>query len=216
MICPKCGSENVNVQAVTETKEKRKRGILYWVLIGWWWEPFAWLMFGLIKLLFELFGKHTKISSKTHTEAICQNCGNRWKVSKSDVRNASRPNVQQTQMPQQQGQSWINGETVSSIGSGVMGKLHSPELPFYKRKWFLVTCGIVFPPAGIALVWLVYKDWTTKKKAIVTGVMALWFIIALLVDGGKSETPVASDTDTKIVSSVEIPSASDKDIITNN
>ena len=80
MKCQKCGSERVTVQAVTEVKEKRKKGVLYWVLIGWWWELFAWIFFALPKLIFAIFGKHTKMVSKTHSEAICQDCGYRWKV----------------------------------------------------------------------------------------------------------------------------------------
>lgn len=63
MKCPKCGSENVNVQAITETKSKTRWGCGCLV---------SWLAF--------LFPKTV---SKTHTEAICQNCGNRWKVSAS-------------------------------------------------------------------------------------------------------------------------------------
>lgn len=80
MVCPKCGSLNVLVQAVTQVKEKRKKGLLYWLFIGWWWEIFAWLFLTLPKLLFALFSKKTKVVSKTYTEAICQNCGNRWRV----------------------------------------------------------------------------------------------------------------------------------------
>ena len=70
MKCPKCGSENVQVQAVAEMQ---KRGclttLLYIVLlfipiIGW------------IALFCLLRGK----KSKTRNYAICQNCGYRWSV----------------------------------------------------------------------------------------------------------------------------------------
>ena len=80
MKCPKCKSQNVNIQAVTITKEKRKKGFWYWLLIGWWWEIIAWVFFTLPKLIFALFSKKTKVVSKTHSEAVCQNCGYRWKV----------------------------------------------------------------------------------------------------------------------------------------
>ena len=36
MVCKKCGSDKVTVQAVTEVKTK-KHGILWWLFIGWWW-----------------------------------------------------------------------------------------------------------------------------------------------------------------------------------
>jgi len=80
MKCPKCGSENVTIQAVTEVKEKRKKGLLYWLFIGWWWELFAWIFLTLPKLLIALFSKKTKIKSKTRSVAVCQNCGKRWNV----------------------------------------------------------------------------------------------------------------------------------------
>jgi len=73
MLCPRCGSSNVMVQAVTDVKTKR-RGC-----IGW----FFWILlvictFGLIIIIPLL--TNSKTTSKTHTEAVCQNCGNRWRV----------------------------------------------------------------------------------------------------------------------------------------
>ncbi|EES48493.1 hypothetical protein NE172_04815 [Clostridium botulinum] len=76
MKCKKCGSENVNVQAVTHIKNKHK-GIMYWLFIGWWLEMFLWLFLTIPKLIFELF-KPNRIKSKTHSEAVCQDCGYRW------------------------------------------------------------------------------------------------------------------------------------------
>ena len=70
MICPKCGSDRVQVQLVSEI---RKRGclsvLLYLILlcipvIGW------------IALFMLLRGR----KSKTASYAVCQNCGCRWKV----------------------------------------------------------------------------------------------------------------------------------------
>lgn len=80
MKCPKCNSENVTVQAVNEVKEKRKKGVLYWLFVGFWWEPLAWLFLTIPKLLFVNFGKHKKIISKTVTYSICQNCGYKRKI----------------------------------------------------------------------------------------------------------------------------------------
>lgn len=80
MTCPKCKSENVVVQAVTVVKEKRKKGWLYWLCIGWWWEIFAWIFLTLPKLLIALFSKKTKTVSRVHSEGVCQSCGYRFRV----------------------------------------------------------------------------------------------------------------------------------------
>jgi hypothetical protein len=70
MVCPKCGSDKVEVQAVSEVK---KRGclkvLLYIVLlcipvIGW------------IALFMLIRGN----KSRTVSYAVCQSCGKRWKV----------------------------------------------------------------------------------------------------------------------------------------
>ena len=92
MVCPKCGSENVNVQSV-ETGSvgmsqtniyKKHHGLLYWLFIGWW----IWI-FKLLVLPFKiLFGSKKKIGSATtisgtknvlSTRAVCQSCGYQWK-----------------------------------------------------------------------------------------------------------------------------------------
>lgn len=73
MKCLKCGSENVTVQAVTDVKTKH-RGCLGWCM----WLLLAVCTFGLILIIPIITNSKTK--TKTHTEAICQNCGNRWKA----------------------------------------------------------------------------------------------------------------------------------------
>lgn len=80
MICPKCKSENVNVQIVTETKTKKvHHGILWWFFIGWWLETLLWLFLTLPKLLFTLFiPKKQKIVTTSKTMCVCQSCGHTW------------------------------------------------------------------------------------------------------------------------------------------
>ena len=80
MVCPRCGSTDVNVQAVSNVHEKRKKGCLYWAFIGWWWEPLMWLTFGIFKLFHAIFSKKTKTVTTIETHAVCQSCGHRWKV----------------------------------------------------------------------------------------------------------------------------------------
>lgn len=94
MVCPKCSSENVIVQrenvgnvSTAKTKYyKKHHGLFYWLFIGWW--------IGMFKLLFIpftiLFGgkskskgyARTNSASKTinQTVAVCQECGNTWKI----------------------------------------------------------------------------------------------------------------------------------------
>lgn len=82
MICPNCGSTYVIVSAVNEVKSKHKKGWLYWLTIGFWWEPIAWLIFTIPKAILALFGNNRKTASKTVTYAVCQTCGHRWKIKK--------------------------------------------------------------------------------------------------------------------------------------
>lgn len=73
MKCPRCGGSQVIVQAVTHVTEKR-RGCLGWAL----WILLAICTAGLILIIPLLTNR--SIKSKTHSEAVCQNCGKRWRV----------------------------------------------------------------------------------------------------------------------------------------
>lgn len=76
--CPKCGSDNVNVQTVAHVKSKGK-GCLYWLLIGWWFEFFMWLFFTIPMIIVKIFGRK-KTQTKMKTYAVCQHCGHTWKA----------------------------------------------------------------------------------------------------------------------------------------
>ncbi|CAM2828169.1 hypothetical protein HAHI6034_04980 [Hathewaya histolytica] len=78
MKCSKCGSNNVNIQAVTHIKNK-KHGLIYWLLIGWWLELLMWIFLTIPWLIIKIF-KPNKVTSKTHSQAVCQNCGKTWRV----------------------------------------------------------------------------------------------------------------------------------------
>ncbi len=92
MICPKCGSSNVNVQSVETgsvgmsktTIVKKRKGLLYWLLVSWWIWIFKLLVFPF-KLLFgskKKIGTATTISGTKNvlsTRAVCQSCGYSWK-----------------------------------------------------------------------------------------------------------------------------------------
>lgn len=80
MICPKCNSEDVNVQVVSEQKiEKAGHGCLWWCLIGWWLVPGLWLFATLPMLVLKMFGVGKKKITTSHkTKCICQSCGHTW------------------------------------------------------------------------------------------------------------------------------------------
>lgn len=78
MKCSRCGSENVTVQAVTVTKNKH-HGFFYWFFFGWLIDLMLWMILTLPMLIVAIF-KPRKVASKTHSEAVCQNCGKRWRV----------------------------------------------------------------------------------------------------------------------------------------
>ena len=69
MICPKCGSENVVIQAVAEKKKRGCFAAAMWILL-------AICTFGLVLLIPLL----TRKGSKTKIYAVCQNCGKKWVV----------------------------------------------------------------------------------------------------------------------------------------
>lgn len=95
--CPRCGSTNISYQReqtasfgagtnkVVIQQAKKSKGCLYWLFIGWWWKPLYWLLIGWWWKA--LFGGRTKSGlnfnaskSINRTMAVCQNCGNSWKV----------------------------------------------------------------------------------------------------------------------------------------
>ena len=82
MVCPKCGSENVNAQMVTETQlQVKHRGILWWIFIGWWWLPIKWLFLTIPALIVKMFApKRYKTQALHKTMWVCQNCGHHWQA----------------------------------------------------------------------------------------------------------------------------------------
>ena len=68
MKCPVCGSENVNVQIVTETELKNKHHGVAW-----------WLLFTIPALIIKNFAPKKQSLKQCHnTVRVCQNCGHKW------------------------------------------------------------------------------------------------------------------------------------------
>ena len=107
MTCPKCGSENVDVQLFQETKGKttktktktravtqRGHGCLWWLFIGWWWwliDLFIWCVAFIPRLVIQLLkGRKGRTRSTTRTISkekvhttyrsmcVCRECGHHW------------------------------------------------------------------------------------------------------------------------------------------
>lgn len=83
MTCPKCGSDKVTVQLVSESHvEKQHHNVGWWIAIGWWWMPLKWIFFFGIALVAKILNR--KKSYKTVYEhksmCICQNCGHTWEA----------------------------------------------------------------------------------------------------------------------------------------
>jgi hypothetical protein len=82
MKCPKCGSENVNVQMVSETKlNKKRRGIIYWLFFGWLIELLLWFFLTIPMLIIAIFKpKNYKTKTKHKSMCVCQAIGNHWQA----------------------------------------------------------------------------------------------------------------------------------------
>lgn len=79
MNCPKCKSENVTVQMVSEQVVRtHEHSLMYKMCFGWWIWIFKWLFKLPLALILP---KRTKTSFTEHKKmAVCQNCGHSWQV----------------------------------------------------------------------------------------------------------------------------------------
>jgi Zn finger protein HypA/HybF involved in hydrogenase expression len=80
MKCPKCGSEDVRIELVTEAELKNKHhSFLWWLFVGFWWVPIKWLVFTLPAAIIAIFKpKKQKLVSHQKKVCVCQTCGNSW------------------------------------------------------------------------------------------------------------------------------------------
>lgn len=81
MVCPKCKSENVTTQIVSEQViRKHHKGLFYYFFVAWWlW--FAKLLWNICTIPFRFLGHTTKHTLTEHkTMCVCQNCGKTWQI----------------------------------------------------------------------------------------------------------------------------------------
>lgn len=81
MICPRCGAPYIQAQAVSDTYTRPKRkGIIWWCVIGWWWVILKWTIFALPALILSIFRrKPVETVTRTKTVCVCQSCGHVWR-----------------------------------------------------------------------------------------------------------------------------------------
>ena len=93
MHCPKCGSENIDVQVFQEMKgsktkvrmKEKRHGCLYWCCFGWLIDLFSWVFFFFPRILLHI-GRRKKYKGTETTKNnidyvscyICKNCGHHW------------------------------------------------------------------------------------------------------------------------------------------
>lgn len=78
MKCKKCGSENVNVQAIGIVKNKH-HGVMYWLCFGWFIDLMLWIFLTMPRLIVAIF-RPKGVKTKVKSYAVCQECGYKWKV----------------------------------------------------------------------------------------------------------------------------------------
>ncbi|MBQ3330880.1 MAG: zinc ribbon domain-containing protein [Ruminococcus sp.] len=82
MVCPKCRSTYINVQAVNRIQLKRRRHrVVWWIFVGWWWIIIKWTYLLIPTLIIRMISSKEKIADNTiQSVAVCQNCGYNWKT----------------------------------------------------------------------------------------------------------------------------------------
>lgn len=68
MKCKKCGSENIMVQVVQETKlVNHHHNILWWIFVSWWWLPIKWVVITIPALIAKLLFHRKEIKQRNPT-----------------------------------------------------------------------------------------------------------------------------------------------------
>lgn len=65
---------------------------------------------------------------------------------------------------------------------------------FYKTKWFLAICLLLFSPLGIILLWIYHKKLRNYIKIIISVVFFMWFMIPKSNKNNNSLTPITEIT----------------------
>ena len=72
---------------------------------------------------------------------------------------------------------------------------------WYSSLWFTIIWLILFPPAGIILLWVFQKQLTPLIKGIITAASAIWLIIVLAIGGTQGDTNQSDVSSSSSISS---------------
>lgn len=159
MVCPRCGSDNVQIQLQT----RRKGSIfsflirLILLLISW----FIWLISLLIP------GHKTK----TNKLAVCQNCGHSWRVTRGSVRRSAKQSrvaaIPQTAKPKHD-----YSKDIQRINNS----------KFWQNEWFGYAMIFFFAPLGVFLMYRFNSRLNAGQKKIIAIIaLSIWALLFVMV-----------------------------------
>lgn len=64
---------------------------------------------------------------------------------------------------------------------------------FYERTWFIVMCCIIFPPAGIFLIWKNKKPDRKNSRIFISAILCLWTLVLVIAGAHEDDLPNANE-----------------------
>ena len=172
MFCPKCGSSNVQVQAISRKKRRGCFGILLTIVLFW-----IWWVFGLIRLL---RGR----KNETVSMLVCQNCGYTERIKRPGKVPAQQPVQQPVQQPTfEQPVQYVQPVEAAPVEPA------APREKTYLPTGVVIMLLAVFFPVGIPMMWAKTK-WPLWLKLVITG----FFVIVTVAIGAANAEPIEPST----------------------
>lgn len=159
MICPKCGSDNVQIQLQT-----RRKGSIFSFLI----RLILFLYLFILWLVSLLIPGH---KTKTNKLAVCQNCGHSWRVTRGSVRrNAKQSRL--AAMPQAAKPKHDYSKDIQRIS----------DSKFWQNEWFGYAMIFFFTPLGVFLMYRFNLLLNTGQKKIIAIIaLSVWVLLFVMV-----------------------------------
>lgn len=177
MICPKCGSDNVQIQLQT-----KRKGSFFSFLI----RLILFLYLFILWLVSLLIPGH---KTKTNKLAVCQNCGNNWRVTRGSVRRSAKQ-ARVAAMAQTTKTKHGYSRDVQKIN----------DSKFWENEWFGYAMVFFFAPLGVFLMYRYNQHLSRERKKMIAIIaMSVWLIlfamVAIFGDRKPNETTAAQQTD---------------------
>lgn len=166
MICPKCGSDKVHIQLQT-----KRKGTIFSFLI----RLVLFLFVFILWLASLLIPGH---KTKTNKLAVCQNCGNSWRVTRGSVRTSAKQ-ARIAAIPLTAKPKHDYSRDIQRIN----------DSKFWENEWFGYAMMIFFAPLGVILMYRYNQKITNENKKIVAIIaISIWLILSLVVIISGAET----------------------------